>query len=188
MKPRSHDMPRRRTILALVCAPLLATGCSKPAELVVGALPIANPAAASSEGNATATYEQSPTEIYVRIARGANACWFGRDGPLKATHILFANAEPPDKGGNAEIVIFERDPNAAPENQRALRALKVAIARTDQRTQVTVQPLKLTVALAAQLPADVQRWAGGDPSCTTTSGKPEPAVGDATATTPVKPK
>jgi hypothetical protein len=165
-------MLHRRSIAAVMGATLLAAGCSKPAELIVGAVPATGPAPAVIR---TGVYDASPTEIYVRIARGANACWFGRDGPLKATHILFADAEPPDRGGGAEITIFERDPTVAPENQRARRALKVNIVHDGGRSRVETQPLKLSPDLAAQLPQDVQRWAGGDSTCAT--APPVPAYG-----------
>ena len=36
-----------------------------------------------------------PTEIYARLARGAMACWFGNDGPLKSNYIFHGEAAPP---------------------------------------------------------------------------------------------
>ena len=50
----------------------------------------------------------SSAEIYSRIARGANACWFGPRGRLGATHILHADVAPSMNGGAVEMVVHER--------------------------------------------------------------------------------
>jgi hypothetical protein len=126
--------------------------------------------------------------MYVRIARGANTCWFGRDGMLKATHIFHADLEPPHKGAGAEIIIFERDANAeAGSNPRAMRALRIAISRTDARTQVDAQPLRVTPVLGIKLVDDVHRWAGGNMSCAgiTSPASPAPAAGALPSPAPV---
>src|SRR5262245_46643841 len=51
----------------------------------------------------------TPTGVFTQVAQGALGCWFGANGSLKASHIYRAGAEPPAKGGDAEIVIHERD-------------------------------------------------------------------------------
>lgn len=164
---RRTAMLRARVITALVACATAMAGCSSMPELVVGAIPTA-PAAPSLKG--ATLYDEPPTEMYVRIARGANTCWFGRDGTLKATHILHADLDPPHKGGGAEIIIFERDPNAETgSNPRALRSLRILISRTDARTQVDAQPLRVTLELGIKLVDDVHRWAGGNMSCAGTT-------------------
>lgn len=154
-------MPRASLITVLaICA--VSAGCSSVPELVVGALPTV-PTAPAVKG--PTLYDEPPAELYVRIARGANSCWFGREGTLKTTHIFHADVEPPHKGAGAEIIIFERDQNAEASNQRALRAMRIVISRSGSRSEVDAQPLKVTADVGSRLVEDVHRWAGGDIRC-----------------------
>lgn len=123
----------------------------------------------------------TPTEVYTRVARGALTCWFGTNGPLKGTHIFNADAEPPHKGGRAEIIIHERDLQAP--SPRGLKAYRIQIAPDGERTTIAVENLKLAKPLGEVMEQDVRRWGTGEIGCRETA----PAWADAapaTAKTP----
>lgn len=105
----------------------------------------------------------SPTEIYTRVARGATVCWFGPHGPLRGTHIFNAEADPPSKGGRAEIVIHERD--ASMPNPRGNRAFRVQILPVGERSQLEVENIRFPLETGQSMTADVRRWARNDLSC-----------------------
>lgn len=105
----------------------------------------------------------SPTEVYERIARGVLACWFGSSGPLKADYVYHAEAEPPSKGGKAEIIIHERDRLSA--NPKGVRAYRVAIASEKEATTLAFENLKMPEAMAKGMEADARRWGEGAFGC-----------------------
>jgi hypothetical protein len=113
-------------------------------------------------GNSTAA-EGTATEAYTRIGRGALTCWFGAAGPLKGVYIYHADAEPPSKGGKAEIVVRTRDKDAT--DPRSLKAFAVDILPTPEGTRVDVENLKVEAALAERLRADVFRWSANEEGC-----------------------
>ncbi|MEW5965097.1 MAG: hypothetical protein AB1749_16235 [Pseudomonadota bacterium] len=124
----------------------------------------------------------TPTEVYTRIARGALSCWFGANGPLKATHIFHAEAEPPHKGGRAQIVIHEKDLTAP--SPRGLKAYRVQIAPDGERTTIAVENLKLAKPLGDAMEQDVRRWGVGEIGCREaapawTAAAPAPTAGPA---------
>ncbi len=134
----------------------------------------------------------SPTEVYTRIARGALTCWFGASGPLKGPYIYHAEAEPPSKGGRAEIVVRTRDLTAA--DPRSLKAFRVAIAAGGEGTQVDIENAKIPEPLATRLTGDVRRWASDTEGCGEgpitagwTAAQDQPAVKDATGKAGKKP-
>lgn len=106
----------------------------------------------------------TPTEVYERIGHGAVTCWLGASGPLKGTHLYEANAEPPHKGGQAEIAIRERDETAP--IQRGTRAFRISI-RPDgpEKASVETENLKLPEPLAARMKQNVDGWATGKTGC-----------------------
>jgi hypothetical protein len=159
-------MPGLRAILAVVSASSIAAGCSgdggstalglpSAADLNIGALP----ALVSPEKQVIG----SPTEVYTRVARGALTCWFGAAGPLKASYIYHADADPPSQGGRSEIVLFERDANA--EDPRSVRVYRVGISLVEEKTKLEIENLKVPEPLASRLGADVARWAGNEEGC-----------------------
>ena len=105
----------------------------------------------------------SPTDVYTRVARGALTCWFGASGPLKGPYIYHAEAEPPSKGGRAEIVVRTRDLTAA--DPRSLKAFRVGIEAGGEGTKVDVENVKIPEPLATRLTADVHRWAADEEGC-----------------------
>jgi hypothetical protein len=124
----------------------------------------------STETNATppaptpaAPYETSvivsgtPTGVFAEVAQGTLGCWFGPGGPLKASHVYRAEAEPPAKGGDAEIVIHERDTTL--RDQRGTRAYRIVFASEASGVRVTSIALKFEVKLAEAMTQDVAGWA-----------------------------
>lgn len=105
----------------------------------------------------------SPTEVYERIARGALSCWFGTAGPLKAEYVYHAEADPPGKGGKAEISIHER--NRIYDTPKGARVYRIAIAAESDTTTLSFENLKLPDPLAAKMEADARRWGSGAIGC-----------------------
>jgi hypothetical protein len=161
-------------------SPTLTSGLPEQGEKALAATPAATPAAAPApapvEEPGLSAFPSisaltkganqpvgSATEVYTRVARGALTCWFGAAGPLKGPYIYHADAEPPSKGGRAEIVIRTRDKDAA--DPRSLKAFRVGIQPGGQGTQIEVENVKIAEPLAARLTSDVQRWAADQEGC-----------------------
>ncbi|MFM9849906.1 MAG: hypothetical protein ACKVP3_22465 [Hyphomicrobiaceae bacterium] len=130
-------------------------------------------------------YKDEPSEVYSRIARGAMACWFSPNGPLKPSYAFHADVAPPSDNAGAEIVIHERD-RAAP-SPLSLRAYKIVISRKPEGTAVEEQNFKLPEPLAAMMAQDIRRWAGGTHECGTAMSVAQPAADAQKAATPVSP-
>ncbi|RTL71566.1 MAG: hypothetical protein EKK41_09365 [Hyphomicrobiales bacterium] len=113
--------------------------------------------------DASFTVGSNATDTYAAVARGALNCWFGANGPMKRSHIFHADANPPAKGGSAEIVLQERD--ASLSDQRGVKAFRVAFIPTGDGTQVTVSHLKVDPNVALALTRDVETWARGQAGC-----------------------
>jgi hypothetical protein len=105
----------------------------------------------------------TPTGVYSQVARGALQCWFGADGPLKPSHVFEAEAEPPAKGGAAEIVLYERDETL--RDKRGARALRVAIASASNSVRVATTVMRLEARTAQHMTKDVEVWARGGQGC-----------------------
>jgi hypothetical protein len=132
---------------------------SAPVE--TGAVGNAHPEGAPVE---TATFASgTPTEVYTLVAGGALRCWFGADGPLKATHVFHAEAAPPAEGGVAQIVLHERDPSL--RDQRGARAFRVSFTAEAGRVRVGITTIRVTSPLAELMVRDVAVWASGGAGC-----------------------
>lgn len=169
-----HDLPLRSSKRqahsaafagAAIC---LLAGCSSDGGGLQGA-PLSLP---SSEAVAAITPKLaaqpvgSATDVYARIASGANACWFGPGGPLKKDYISHAEADAPSRGGGgkAEIVVHDRDQSQP--NPRGRKAYKVKIEPTgDTSASVTTENLHMSEAFAAAMSDDVGRWSKGESGC-----------------------
>ncbi len=173
LKPLGDLAPRRAgalrgrlspRLLLIGCAvPLsaIASGCAGNGELSTAALP-GLPKIALPQGPPPVV--GTPTEVYARIGRGAMACWFGANGFLKSTHIYDATAEPVHKGGQAEIIIRERDERG--QNLRGLKAFRIVITPSDnEQTNVVAENLKLPEATAARMKKSVAAWSTGNNGC-----------------------
>ncbi len=110
----------------------------------------------------------SATDIYSNIARGAMACWFAVNGPLKKDYIFHATADAPSRGGKAEVVIHLRDPTQP--NPRGVKTYIVEIQPTGEASaNVTVENRKMSDAYAAAMTGDISRWAKGEEGCASPS-------------------
>jgi hypothetical protein len=98
----------------------------------------------------------TPTGVFAQVAQGVLGCWFGGSGPLKVSHVYRAEAEPPAKGGEAEIVIHERDLSL--RDQRGTRAYKITFLGEGPGVRVTTMPLKMEAKLATAMARDVETW------------------------------
>lgn len=167
----THRLPTF-AVLMLAAA---GAGCAAEAPSLTAALPppgetAATPAGAAAQGPSLGTFLMpqdlvvgTPTEVYTRVARGVLTCWFGAAGPLKAQYIYHASAEPASKGGSSEIKIMTRDADA--EDPRALRAYRIAISPSHDKTKVELENVRLPEPLAARLKVDVERWSRDEPGC-----------------------
>jgi hypothetical protein len=127
--------------------------------------------------------------VFTRVAQGALGCWFGADGPFKTSHVYRAEAEPPAKGGQAEIVIHERDVSV--RDLRGPRAYRISFASESGGVRVTAAALKLELKLAQAMARDVERWAkegagGASAGCQVRALFPPPPPVVAKATKPAK--
>jgi hypothetical protein len=159
-------MPRPgSTALALALA-ALAGACastSVPTLPAPGSVGDGKAAAVGSGIETAFLASGTPTEVYALVARGALGCWFGVDGPLKATHLFHADAAPPATGGAAEIVIRERD--ATLRDQRGPRAYRISFASEAASVRIGAQALKFDAAIAQAMAKDVEVWSKGGSGC-----------------------
>ncbi|MFA5955696.1 hypothetical protein [Hyphomicrobium sp.] len=127
----------------------------------------------------------SATDIYSHLARGAMACWFAVNGPLKKDYIFHAAADAPSRGGKAVVTIHQRDPTQP--NPRGAKAYIVEILPTGEGTaNVTVENRKMSEVYAAAMTGDISRWSKGEEGCrgpSTVAAWP-PTPGEAVAATP----
>ena len=119
----------------------------------------------------------SSAEIYSRIARGANACWFGPKGRIGATHLLHADVAPSMNGGGVEIVVHERAVDQPkPWGYKSFRVVLTESAGLDGTpggggTSIAVENARFPDAEAARMRAEVYQWASGVEGC-----KADPAL------------
>jgi len=135
---------------------------------------------------ASSTYTKAgPVEAYEQVARGATSCWFGAGGQLKASHIFYADADPPSAGSKAEIALVERDPAAV--SSRGSKAYRISLRPEGEGTRIEHTNLKLADALVGAVQADVHRFSEGDLACAS-SGPLAPKVEAVAAVTTPKAK
>ena len=150
-------MPRRAArIGAGLLVAVAGAGCGESAAVLLETASLA-------VSPSSTVHPEQPVEVYSRVARGALACWFGPSGSLKRTHIFHADVQPESKGGEAEIVLHERDSTAV--SPRALRAYRIVIVRAASGSRMVSENLRLADALARDLQADAHRWATGKEGC-----------------------
>jgi hypothetical protein len=179
----------KRRVTGLVAAALLG-GCGggnvNLQDLLALPLPSETKAEATETGSladrpqpqeASALVAGTPTGIFADVARGALGCWFAADGPLKTSHVYRAEAQPPAKGGDAEIVVHERD--ATVRDLRGPRAYRISFAAELSGVRVTMVALRFEPKLAAAMAKDVESWAKGGEGCALRVLLPPPAPPEA---------
>jgi hypothetical protein len=150
---------------------------SAPASIETGAIAESGsgqPSSNQSSFERTIIVPGTPTDVYALVARGALGCWFASNGPLKATHVFRADAAPPSQGGQAEIVLYERD--VSMRDQRGARAFQVKFANDAARVRVDMIVLRIGPPLAEPMLQDVEVWAGGGAGCQTRALSPPEAA------------
>jgi hypothetical protein len=168
-------------------------GCSgAPTLPPVQALSMA-PSAAITE---TAEISEPPAEIYTRVARAANMCWFGPTGALSKAYVFYADTEQSETRAAADITIHER--LVGEIRPWGLKAFRIAMTATGGITAVSTTNLKVPPDLAAHMHADVMAWSRGRDSCQVRDASPStpnptpqaatPAPSPAPATTPATAK
>lgn len=121
-----------------------------------------------------------PVDLYIRLARQAKACWFVPPALLQRGYVFTADVKPEDKGGAADIIIYER----TPEGERGLRAFAVAFVPDGESTRIGSENYRIPEPFGAQMSSDVDRWAEGDMSCAqATPWSVSAAAGDQDAAT-----
>jgi hypothetical protein len=112
-------------------------------------------------------------EIYSRIARGANACWFGARGRIRSTHILHADVAPSMTGGAVEIVVHERAVDQP--KPWGYKAFRISLAESpgltgasgEGGTTISVENARMSDPEASRMRAEVYQWATGTEGCKT---------------------
>ena len=177
-------MLAKRTIWIVLPALISAAGCATSS---LPALPPAQRSLASQDierGSLDLTRSASevvkvlpgnPTDVYALVARGALRCWFGVDGAFKTTHVFHAEADPPAKGGAAEIVLHERDD--ALRDKRGVRAVRVSFGAVPAGVRVGIDAPKMDRQLAEIVAKDVMAWASGHAACSLQRPVPASAKG-----------
>ena len=176
---------RPRTAQALACGVVAGTGliiggCSGALDVGGLSLPVLDVAAlGAAMGSTLSRSPVTAQETYIRIARGAHACWFGAKGAYRETHVFYADAEPTAKGGTADIIIHERD--RVSERPWGLKALRIHLKPVDDQADVSVVNLKMADADVQRMTSDIARWIQGQEDCgtppvATTAAIPSPAV------------
>jgi hypothetical protein len=131
----------------------------------------------------------TPTGVFTQVAHEALGCWFRPGGPLKATHVYRAEAEPPAKGGAAEIVIHERDVSL--RDQRGPRAYRISFDSEAAGVRVVATALRFDQPKAQAMARDVETWAKGGTGCQLRAQfppPPPPASSARTAKAPTRTK
>ena len=178
--------------MAVTSALLLAGGCAANGlpNLASGADRIETSAAGTAQRVAEAyetatTVPGDPTSIYTLVARGIHACWFGAGGPLSNSHVFRAEAQSPTKGGQAEIIIHERD--VALTDQRGPQALRIAFENNGGVVRIAAKVLKVPPGYGEPMTRDVETWAKGASGCQLRASRPQPPATTAVETAPGKP-
>jgi hypothetical protein len=104
-----------------------------------------------------------PAEVYTRVARGANQCWFGARGILRESHVFYGEAAASGKSPQAEITVHERDRQG--ERPWGLKALRISMVGVGEETDVAIVNLKMPESDLPQLSRDVLSWAQGSLEC-----------------------
>ncbi len=118
--------------------------------------------------------DNAPTVVYAAIAQKALVCWMGPKGPFKATHIFHADAASPTTGGQAEIVLHERD--LTQKHPWGPRTFRIALTPEggDTNTRVEMQNIKMKRDMADAMRTDVIAWARSKDSCQAQVIQPPP--------------
>lgn len=151
-------MPPARYLIGFVATGVLAA-CSGGPELPAlstAALPKLNL-------TETGVVAAGAAEVYSRVARGANRCWFGAGGRFRRSHVLHADADPPQKGGAVEIIVHER----AVDQPKiwGFKSYRVTVSESGGQSMVNLENLRMPEAEEQRMRTEVLRWVDGKDYC-----------------------
>jgi hypothetical protein len=146
---------------------------SPPAETAAEAAAAPAAPAASGPTETSLLAPGTPTGVFTQVAHETLVCCVGAGGPLKATHVYRAEAQPPTRGGNAVILIHERD--ASLRDLRGPRAYRIDFVGEAAGVRVTATALKFEPKIAQAMARDVDTWAKGGSGCQLRALFPPPA-------------
>jgi hypothetical protein len=159
-------LPAALAVLAGGCSSVTLPSLSGSPTLESASIASGRQGAVPNAFDTTFIAEGTSTELYSLVARGAFGCWLGATGPLRATHVFDAEAAPPEKGGSAQIVLHERDPDL--RDQRGPRALRITFEQAPASgVRVGFSNLRFPTVLAEAMSRDVTAWARGGAGCQT---------------------
>lgn len=119
----------------------------------VGAIPAYN---TSRMSIATA----KPIDAYVMLGGRIKTCWFNPSEPLFPEHVYRADVSP--SGEKVKIVIHRKKDNLGRAGQSAYA---IDFAQQGTHTVVTTENRLMTPEQAAKMQFDINRWKGGETSC-----------------------
>jgi hypothetical protein len=102
--------------------------------------------------------DDSPVNLYVRLARQIRRCWLGSDDPRLPGHGFRAEAKP---AGEAEIDVYKE----VPGRKYGPFAFEVKITPQAGGSLVRSTNRRLEDELATVLRADIARWVRGGTGC-----------------------
>ncbi|RIA55549.1 hypothetical protein BXY53_0616 [Dichotomicrobium thermohalophilum] len=104
--------------------------------------------------------DDTPINVYVRLARQIRRCWLGPEDPRLPGHGFRAEAKP-GQTGEAEIDLYKE----VPGRKYGPYAFEVKISPQGSGSLVRSTNRRLEDELANTLRADVARWVRGGTSC-----------------------
>ncbi len=141
-------------VLCLVA--LVLAGCEGTSVLKTESLKAAmTPTTYAS--NFSSVHTEGTHEIYLRVARGAKACWFGAGKPLEKMYVFEGKLEPESEGGAAEVAAHIRTPDQP--SPRGGKVFIVTMTTEGGGTSLVTESRRLSDELANSMRADVARWA-----------------------------
>jgi len=106
------------------------------------------------------TAEDTPVNVYVRLARQIRRCWLGQEEPRLPGYGFRAEAKPGD-AGEAEIDIFKQ----VEGRKYGPHAFEVKISPRGSGALVRSTNRRLDDALVNTLRGDIARWTRGSSAC-----------------------
>lgn len=193
----ANQLPTVLVLAAGIACAACAGGPQLPNLSDAGILPSASSLTVGAIGGEASSQPFPSAEIYSRIARGANTCWFGARGRLRKTHLLHADVDPSMNGGSVDMVVHERAVDQPkPWGYKAFRVILKESAGFDGTpgaggTAIAIENSRIPDAEAARMRAEVFQWAAGTEGCKKDAAldkeEPEPAAA-APQPVPVKAK
>ena len=107
------------------------------------------------------------SEVYTRLARQAQSCWFKPGGLIKKSHMFYAEAAPNASGGKAEISIRRRRKNGEPGE----KAFIINLIPSGDNTLYSMRNITLDKNISARMIRDIKRWVNLELGCVPSTHK-----------------